>query len=74
MELKPHCIIAEIPYPGLRKVAIKRLHGKWPHRNPKDNTVMNFTWCKTPEGMDFWHGIYKGEYDKRFEKPTLRRI
>lgn len=74
MKLKRGCIIADIPYKGLREVATQRLY-QWNHvASPKGNSVSDFNWSNSPEGYTFWKYAYHGNYDGRFEKQILKRI
>lgn len=74
MKLPKNCIIAEIPYPGLREVAIKRIYARNSHWDINIRTVYSLPWTSSPEGGAYWKNVYYGNYDGRFEKHTLKRI
>ena len=51
--------ISELP-PKLRELAELRYRNCHNSEPTKDNNIGNFIWEETPEGEDFWYGIYTG--------------
>lgn len=63
--------LKDIPYPKLRQLARKRIK-EYKLNIPIWNSPLKFDWMGTPEGLEFWHLIQRGNYHKaRSQYPHL---